>query len=117
MKAHVLCALVKLFNGNGGPTPLLELRGRPRSTTNDLDFTQRDRARQGRVYCAPRLECLVTFCGNCVLFSPLATLDTRLPRVAIEDLEHRLAEVATTAARPPSEVRALKKGRASCRRA
>ena len=42
MKAHLLCALVKLFNGNGGPTRLLELRGSPGSTKNDLGCTQRE---------------------------------------------------------------------------
>ena len=40
-----------------------------------------------------------------------------VPRFFVEDFEHRIADVATTAARPPSEVRALKKGCASCRRA
>ena len=104
------------------PTPtssqwrLIELRGSPGSAKNDLGCRQRDRARQGRAYSANRLECL-RYRGNCGLFSPLAALDIRQPLVVVEDLEHRLAEVATTAARPLSDVRALEKGRASCRRA
>ena len=40
-----------------------------------------------------------------------------VPRVVVENLQHDLAEVATIAARPPNEVLALEKRRASRRRA
>ena len=75
MKAHLLCALVKLFNGNSRPTRLLELRGSHGSTKNDLDCTLRDRARKGRAYCAPWLKCLVRFAATapCLVRSQLWT--------------------------------------------
>ena len=40
-----------------------------------------------------------------------------VPRIVVKNLQHDAAEVATTAARPSSEVRALEKGRACYRRA
>ena len=40
-----------------------------------------------------------------------------VPRVVVEHFQHDVAEVATITVRPPREVRALEKGRGSCRRA